>query len=349
MKTESSLITKANANAAKEDWKQAGIKAETKSVNQHEEQSEAGTMPATQVIDSNQVGQTVPRPIGGVSPPKPPIKLKPLPDHLKYAYLGDEQQFPIIIANNLHQEQEEKLQHKKAIGWKLSDLPRINPSICMHRILMEEEAYPVVPKKSGMTVMKNRNDELVPTRVQNSWRVCIDYRKLYQATHKDHFPLSFLDQVLEKLTEKSHYCFLDGYSGYMQIHIVLEDQHKTTFTYPFGTFAYTRMPFELCNAPSTFQRCMLIIFSDLLEDCMEVFMDDFTVYSDTFDACLGNLARVLKRCIETGLVLNFEKCHFMVQPSSQPTIGSPGRKPLNQAETRPRQANGLKPVPIGLA
>ncbi|RDX78889.1 Retrovirus-related Pol polyprotein from transposon 17.6, partial [Mucuna pruriens] len=170
----------------------------------------------------------------------------------------------------------------------------------------------VVPKKSGMTVMKNQNDELVPTRVQNSWRVCIDYRKLNQATRKDHFPLPFLDQVLEKLARKSHYCFLDGYSGYMQIHIAPEDQHKTTFTCPFGTFAYTRMPFGLCNAPSTFQRCMLSIFSDLLEDCMEVFMDDFTVYADTFDACLGNLARVLKRCIETDLVLNFEKCHFMV-------------------------------------
>ncbi|RDY14459.1 Retrovirus-related Pol polyprotein from transposon 17.6, partial [Mucuna pruriens] len=57
---------------------------------------------------------------------------------------------------------------------------------------------------------------------------------------------------------------------------------------------------------------MLSIFSNLLEDCMEVFMDDFTVYADTFDACLRNLARVLKRCIETDLVLNFEKCHFMV-------------------------------------
>ncbi|RDX69441.1 Retrovirus-related Pol polyprotein from transposon 17.6, partial [Mucuna pruriens] len=138
------------------------------------------------------------------------------------------------------------------------------------------------------------------------------YIKLNQATHKDHFPLPFLDQVLDKLAGKSHYCFLDGYSRYMQIHIAPEDQHKTTFTYPFGTFAYTRMSFGLCNAPSTFQRCMLSIFSNLLEDCMEVFMDNFIVYVNTFDARLGNLARVLKRCIETDLVLSFEKCHFMV-------------------------------------
>ncbi|RDY14455.1 hypothetical protein CR513_00474, partial [Mucuna pruriens] len=248
-------------------------------------------MSATQLPDSNQVGQTVSRPIGEVSPPEPPTELKPLPNHLKYAYLGDEQQFPVIIASNLHQEQEEKLlqvlkQHKKAIGWKLFDLPRINPSICMHKILMEEEArlvrqqqrrlnptildvvkkevtkllvvgiiYPISASGSiqcRMTVMKNQNDELVPTRVQNSWRVCINYRKLNQATCKDHFPLPFLDQVLEKLAGKSHYCFLDRYFVYMQIHIAPKDQHKTTLTCPFGTFAYTRMPFGLCNAPSTF-------------------------------------------------------------------------------------------------
>ncbi|RDX82621.1 Retrovirus-related Pol polyprotein from transposon 17.6, partial [Mucuna pruriens] len=291
-------------------------------------------------------------------------------EEIKYAYLDREQQLPVIIANNLHQEQEDKLlevlrQHKKAIGWKLADLPSINPSICMHRILMEEEIKPirlnptlldvvkkkvtkllaagiiypisdsqwvspmqVVPKKFGMTVMKNQQDELVPTRIQNSWRVCINYRRLNLATRKDHFPLPFIDQMLEKLAGKSHYCFLDGFSGYMQIHIAPEDQHKTTFTCPFGTFAYTRMPFGLYNAPSTFQRCMMSIFSDLLQDCMEVFMDDstvytnsfeaclfmddFTVYTDSFEACLSNLSKELKRCIDTNLVLNFEKCHFMV-------------------------------------
>ncbi|RDY05084.1 Retrovirus-related Pol polyprotein, partial [Mucuna pruriens] len=145
----------------------------------------------------------------------------------------------------------------------------------------------VVPKKFGMTVMKNQHDELVPIWIQNN-------------------------QVLEKLSGKSHYCFLDGFFGYMQIHIAPKDQHKSTCTCPFGTFAYTRMPFGLCNAMSTFQRCMTSIFSDLLQDCMEVFMDDFTVYADSFDACLDNLSKVLTRCIDTNLVLNFEKCHFMV-------------------------------------
>ncbi|RDX89338.1 Retrovirus-related Pol polyprotein from transposon 17.6, partial [Mucuna pruriens] len=170
----------------------------------------------------------------------------------------------------------------------------------------------VVPKKSGMIIMKNQQDELVLMRIQNSWRVYIDYRKLNQGTRKDHFPLLFIDQVLEKLAGKSNYCFLDRFSGYMKIHIAPEDQYKTTFTCPFSTFVYKLMPFGLCNAPSTFQCCMTSIFSNLLQDCMEVFMDDFTVYAMSFDACLENLSKVLTRCMDTNLVLNFEKCHFMV-------------------------------------
>ncbi|XP_050150502.1 uncharacterized protein LOC126625454 [Malus sylvestris] len=105
----------------------------------------------------------------------------------------------------------------------------------------------------------------------------------------------------------------DGYSGYNQIVIAPEDQEKTTFTCPFGTFAYRRMPFGLCNAPATFQRCMVSIFSDFIEKIIEVFMDDFSVFGDSFDGCLANLTLILKRCMETNLVLNWEKCHFMVK------------------------------------
>ncbi|CAN6677835.1 unnamed protein product [Malus baccata var. baccata] len=100
-----------------------------------------------------------------------------------------------------------------------------------------------VPKKSGVTVVENAENELMPTRIQTGWRVCIDYRKLNATTRKDHFPLPFLDQMLERLAGHSFYCFLDGYSGYNQIVIAPDDQEKTTFTCPFGTFAYRRMPF----------------------------------------------------------------------------------------------------------
>ncbi|KAM6549386.1 hypothetical protein CsatB_021062 [Cannabis sativa] len=118
--------------------------------------------------------------------------------------------------------------------------------------------------------------------------------------------------MLDKLAGQEYYCFLDGYSGYHQIAIAPEDQEKTTFTCPYGTFAFRRMPFGLCNAPATFQRCMMAIFSDLIEKCIEVFMDDFSVFGSSFDQCLSNLELVLTRCEDSNLVLNWEKCHFMV-------------------------------------
>ncbi|RVW12621.1 Retrovirus-related Pol polyprotein from transposon 17.6 [Vitis vinifera] len=137
---------------------------------------------------------------------------------------------------------------------------------------------------------------------------------LYQiALGKNHFPLPFIDQVLERVSGDPFYCFLDGYSGYFQIEIDVADQEKTIFTCPFGTYAYRRMPFGLCNAPATFQRCMLSIFSDMVERIMEVFMYDITVYGGSFEECLVNLEAVLHRCIEKDLVLNWEKCHFMVR------------------------------------
>ncbi|GJV61804.1 reverse transcriptase domain-containing protein [Tanacetum coccineum] len=145
-----------------------------------------------------------------------------------------------------------------------------------------------------MTVVTNDENELVPTRLVTGWRVCIDYRKLNEATRKDHFPLPFMDQMLERLAGNEYYCFLDGFSGYFQIPIDPNDQEKTTFTCPYGTFAYRRMPFGLCNAPGTFQRCMMAIFHDMIEKTMEVFMDDFSVFGDSFSTCLTNLE---KKCL----------------------------------------------------
>nr|GEY92794.1 reverse transcriptase domain-containing protein [Tanacetum cinerariifolium] len=170
-----------------------------------------------------------------------------------------------------------------------------------------------VPKKGGMTVIKNDKNELVPTRLVTGWRVCIDYRKINEATRKDHFPLPFMDQMLERLAGNEYYCFLDGFFGHFHIPIDPKDQEKTTFTCPYGTFAYKRMPFGLCNAPGTFQRCMMAIFHDMIEQTMEVFMDDFSVFGNSFSTCLTNLERMLKRCEDTKLALNWEKSHFMVK------------------------------------
>nr|GEY57730.1 reverse transcriptase domain-containing protein [Tanacetum cinerariifolium] len=114
--------------------------------------------------------------------------------------------------------------------YPISDSPWVSPVHC-------------VPKKGGMTVIKNDENELVPTRLVTGWRVCIDYRKVNEATRKDHFLLPFMNQMLEKLAGNEYYCFLDGFSGYFQIPIDPKDQEKTMFTCPYGTFAYKRMPF----------------------------------------------------------------------------------------------------------
>ncbi|GJZ55356.1 reverse transcriptase domain-containing protein [Tanacetum coccineum] len=167
--------------------------------------------------------------------------------------------------------------------------------------------------KRRYDVITNDENELIPTRLVTGWRVCIDYRKLNEATRKDHFPLPFMDQMLERLAGNEYYCFLDGFSGYFQIPIDPKDQEKTTFTCPYGTFAYRRMPFGLCNAPGTFQRCMMAIFHDMIEKTMEVFMDDFSVFGDSFSTCLAHLEKMLKRCEDTNLSLNWEKSHFMVK------------------------------------
>jgi hypothetical protein len=170
-----------------------------------------------------------------------------------------------------------------------------------------------VPKKGGLTVVKNEKNELIPQRTVTMWQMCIDYRKLNKATKKDHFPLPFIDEMLERLANHAYFCFLDGYLGFMQITIHPDDQHKTTFTCPYGTFAYRRMPFGLCNAPASFQRCMMVVFLEFIEEIVEVFMDDFSVYGKTFMDCLANLDKVLTRCAEVDLVLNWEKCYFMVK------------------------------------
>nr|GEU39014.1 reverse transcriptase domain-containing protein [Tanacetum cinerariifolium] len=184
--------------------------------------------------------------------------------------------------------------------YPISDSLWVSPFHCEH-------------KKGGITIVENKNYELIPTRLVTGWRACIDYKNLNDATHKDHFPFLFMDQMLERLVGNGFYYFLDGLSGYFQIPINPPDQEKTTFTCPYETFAYRRMPFGLCNAPGTFQRCMMAIFHDMIEKTMEVFMDEFSVFGDLFSSCLSYLDTMLQRCEDSNLVLNWEKCHFVVK------------------------------------
>ena len=206
--------------------------------------------------------------------PKEPqqLELKPLPAEIKYAFLEENEQCPVVISSLLTTAQEHNLLHllkknKQALGWKISDLKGINPSICTHHIYLEEESkavrqplrrlnphiqkvvrvevlkllqagiiYPisnstwvsptqVVPKKSGVITVKNEMGEELSTRLTTSWRVCIDYRRLNEVTRKDHFPLPFIDQLLERVSGHPFYCILDGYSGYFQIEIAPEDRN----------------------------------------------------------------------------------------------------------------------------
>nr|GEX88991.1 hypothetical protein [Tanacetum cinerariifolium] len=251
------------------------------------------------------------------------IELKPFPSNLKYAFLGPNNTLPVIVASCLSGSQEEALlkvlsKYKVAVGWTITDLKGISPSLCMRRIVMDPDVkpsrdaprhlnpnmkyvvkkevlkwldagiiYPIsdsiwvsptqtVPKKAGITVVETESGEKLTTRPVIGWRVCIDYHKLNNATSKDHFPLLLIDQIVEKLSGQKFYCFLDGYYGYNQ-------------------------------------RCMMSIFSDMVGEFVEIFMDDFSIFGQSFESYLGQLESVLKRCTETNLVLSWEKSHFMVR------------------------------------
>nr|GEX69155.1 reverse transcriptase domain-containing protein [Tanacetum cinerariifolium] len=240
----------------------------------------------------------------------PELELKELPSHLEYAILEETKKLPedyklaVQSQRRVNPKIDEVIKKEviKLLDVKMicpiSDSPWVSPVHC-------------VPKKGGMTIVANENNELILTRLVTVWRVCIDYRKLNDATRKDHFLLPFMDQMLERLAGNEFYYFLDGLSGYFQIPIDPQDQEKTTFTCPYGTFTFRRMPFDLRNAPGTFQRCVITIFHEMIEKTMEVFMDNFLVFGDSFSSCLSNLDRMLKRCEDTNLVLNWEKSHFM--------------------------------------
>ncbi|GJR79148.1 reverse transcriptase domain-containing protein [Tanacetum coccineum] len=242
--------------------------------------------------------------------PPTDLELKPLPDNLEYVFLEEPSFLPVIISSQLSKEKKNKLisvlkKHKQAFAWKTTVFLVFAHHFATTRYNFWMIRNPLSKnKEGGITVVTNENDELVPTRTITGWRVCIDYRKLNEATAKDHFPLPFMDQMLERLAGNKYFCFLDGFSGYFQIPIDPNDQEKTTFTCPFGTYAYRRMPFGLCNAPATFQRCMLAIFHDMIEESVEVFMDDFSVFGNSFDTCLNNLDKMLQHCKEAHLVLN---------------------------------------------
>nr|GEV89726.1 reverse transcriptase domain-containing protein [Tanacetum cinerariifolium] len=257
----------------------------------------------------------------------PQVELKDLPPHLKYAFLEGDDKLPVIIAKDLGVEEKTALitilkSHKRVISWKLSDIKGIDPEFCTHKILIEEDFEPAVQHQRRINpkihdVIKNEVFKLLDAGLiypifDSPWVspvYCIPKKGGFTVIENEENKL-----ILTRLvTGNQYYYFLDGFSGYFQIPIDPKDQEKTTFTCPYGTFAYCRMPFGLCNAPCTFQRFMMAIFHDMIEKTMEVFMDNFSVFKNSFQTCLSHLQKTLKRCEDTNLCLNWEKSHFMVK------------------------------------
>nr|GEW05551.1 reverse transcriptase domain-containing protein [Tanacetum cinerariifolium] len=175
----------------------------------------------------------------------PEVKIKDLPHHLEYAFLEGDNKLPVIIAKELGDEEKSALikdykpavQHQRRVNPKIHDVIKKE----VEKLLDAGLIYPIsdspwvspvhcVPKKGGFTIVENEENELILTRLVTGWWVCIDYQKLNEATCKDHFPLPFMDQMLDRLAGNGYYCFLDGFSGYFQISIDPHDQEKTTFT-----------------------------------------------------------------------------------------------------------------------
>ncbi|GKB61321.1 reverse transcriptase domain-containing protein [Tanacetum coccineum] len=232
--------------------------------------------------------------------------MKPLPKHLEYAFLEKDSLLTLVISALLKDDENKRRvsvlkKHKEEFAWKTSDIPGI--SFSKHKINFKDDVKPVI---QGQRRLNPNMKEVVKKEII----------KLLHAVERSHLKRSFSSTLhgsnTRKISGNKFFCFFDGFSGYFQIPIEPADLEKTMFTCPYGTYAYKRMPFGHCNAPATFQRCVIAIFQDMLETSMEVFMDDFLVYGDLFDTCLVNLEKMLVRCKQAHLVLNWEKCHFIV-------------------------------------
>nr|GEZ90212.1 reverse transcriptase domain-containing protein [Tanacetum cinerariifolium] len=224
--------------------------------------------------------------------------LPPLPNHDQY--------LPSF-------KRELKVCEAKTVKFSVDEPPEVEPKDLPPHL---EYGFLEGDNKLPIIIAKELGDEEKSAliKVLRSYKRAIAWKLSgIQATRKDHFPLPFMDQMLERLAGNEYYCFLDGFSGYFQIPIDPRDQEKTTFTCLYGTFSYRRMPFGLCNAPGTFLRCMLAIFHDMVEKTMEVFMDDFSFFGNSFENCLSRLDKMFQRCEDTNLSLNMEKNHFMVK------------------------------------
>jgi hypothetical protein len=152
---------------------------------------------------------------------------------------------------------------------------------------------------------------MVPTQKKSrEIRLCIDFRNLSKVSLKDNYPFPKMDHILQKVVGSIRISLLDGFSGYNQVLVHPDDQEKTTFTTPWGTFMYVKMPFGLMNVVATFQREKDIAFVEELGKLIVIYLDDVTIYSQSDDKHLRHLRRVLEKCRKFGISLNPKKNLF---------------------------------------
>ncbi|GJR21096.1 reverse transcriptase domain-containing protein [Tanacetum coccineum] len=219
-----------------------------------------------------------------IQDPPTDLEMKPFPKHLEYAFLEKDSLLPVVISTPLKDDEKKRLvsilkKHKEAFAWKTSDIPGISPSFCKHKINFEDDARPIIQRQRRLNP---KMKEAVKKRLSNfPMLVSFTLSKIVLGHPKGSFSSTLYGSNAGKAAGNKFFCFLDGFSGYFQIPIEYADQEKTTFTY-------------------------------MLETSMEVFMDDFFVFGDSFDSYLANLEQMLIQCKQAHLVLNWEKCHFMV-------------------------------------
>nr|GFA11569.1 DNA-directed DNA polymerase [Tanacetum cinerariifolium] len=214
----------------------------------------------------------------------PEVELKESPPYLEKEFLGGNNKWPVIISKDLSVNEKSALlevlkSRKKAIAWKLTDIKGMDPEFCSHKILLEDDYSPKVQSQ-------RRVNPKIHDVIKKEVEKLLDAGLIY--------PISDNPWMLERLAGNEYYYFLDGFLGYFQIPIDPKDQEKKTFTCPYGTFAYKRMPFGLCNAPGTFQRCMMAIFNNMIEQTMEVFVRIrifryYMIHLDVFYPCDGSI------------------------------------------------------------
>jgi hypothetical protein len=222
-------------------------------------------------------------------------------------------------------------------SWKYSDLKTYDPKIIQHKIPLEKDTIPfkqnlipisplllpviereikklldakiIIPLRyskwiANLVIVRKKNGEV---------RLCVDFRNLNRCSKKDNYPLPKMENLLQRILEATIMSFLDGFSGYNQIYVHLDDQEKTSFTTPWGTFMYAKMPFGLMNVGATFQRVMDIAFVGEKDKFVLIYLDDITIYSSSHEEHLNHLKIVFLKCRQFGISLNPKRSHFSLK------------------------------------